>query len=85
MIDKELDKFEMLHSEVAKEDVLKGSEDISHKMKFKLSELLFSQILPYVNNMKEFNLGLKNMVYVTEIFVHKYIYLSEEHKKENIT
>jgi hypothetical protein len=81
MIDKELDKFEMLHSEVAKEDVLKGSEDISHKMKFKLSELLFSQILPYVNNMKEFNLGLKNMDYVTEIFVHKYIYLSEEHKE----
>ena len=81
MIDKELDKFEMMFPEVAKEDVLNNSEDINHKMKLKLSELFFSQILPYVNNMNEFKLGVKNTVYVTELFVHKYNYLSEEYKE----
>ena len=60
MIDKEINKFITLHPEITKKEILNGSQEISNKMKFRLSELLFSQLLPYVNNMNEFKLGLKN-------------------------
>ena len=42
MIMQEIDKFIGIHPEITKEQILSGSEDISDKMKFKLSELLFS-------------------------------------------
>ncbi len=80
MIDQEINKFLINHPEIHKEDILNCSEDLSDKMKFKLSELLFSQLLPYVNNMNEFKLELKNIVYITEEFISKYNFLIEEHK-----
>ena len=80
MIDQEIDRFVVIHPEVTKEKILTGSEDISEKMKYKISELLFSQLLPYVNNMNEFKLGLKNIVLITESFCQKYNFLGEEHK-----
>ena len=81
MIDKEINKFITLHPEITKKEILNGSQEISNKMKFRLSELLFSQLLPYVNNMNEFKLGLKNIVYITEQFTYKYRFLSEENKE----
>ena len=81
MIDKEIDKFITAHPEITKEAIINDSQDISDKMKIKLSELLFSQLLPYVNNMNEFNLGLKNIVYITELIANKYNFLSEEHRE----
>lgn len=80
MIDQEINKFLINHPEIHKEDILNCPEDLSDKMKFKLSELLFSQLLPYVNNMNEFKLELKNIVYITEEFISKYNFLIEEHK-----
>ena len=68
MIDQEIDKFVTVHDEIKKSDILNGSNEINDKMKFKISELLFSQLLPYVNNMNEFNLGLENIVKITEAF-----------------
>ena len=81
MIAQEIDRFTTCHPEVTKDKILDGSEEISDKMKFKLSELLFSQLLPYVNNMNEFNLGLKNIVQITEAFSLKYKFLKDEHKE----
>ena len=81
MISQELDKFLAIHTEITKYEVLNNSEEMSEKMKFKLSELLFSQMLPYVNNMTEFKLPLKTIVEIAETFCQKYNYLSDEHKE----
>ena len=81
MIDQEIDKFIVCHPEVTKYRILNGLEEINEKMKFKLSELLFSQLLPYVNNMNEFNLGFKNIVPIIEAFSQKYQFLKDEHKE----
>ena len=77
----EIDRFLTIHQEIKKEQILSGSEDISDKMKHKLSELLFSQLLPYVNNMNEFKVGLKNIVKITDAFCEKYKFLGDEHKE----
>ena len=81
MIEQEIDKFVNTHIEITKSDILNRPENINDKMKFKLSELLFSQLLPYVNNMNEFKLDLINIVEVTELFCEKYKFLGEEHKE----
>ena len=81
MIMKEIDKFLSNHPEIKIEQMLNGSEDISDKMKFKLSKILFSQLLPYVNTMNDFNVGLKNIVRITETFCEKYKFLGDEHKE----
>ena len=81
MIEQEIDKFVNTHIEITKSDILNRPENINDKMKFKLSELLFSQLLPYVNNMNEFKLDLKNIVEVTELFCEKYKFLGDEHKE----
>ena len=77
MISKEINKFLSNHPEITIEDVLNRSEKIDVKMKSKISELLFSQLLPYVNNMHEFNLSLKDIVNITETFNSKYNYMEE--------
>ena len=84
MIVKELDRFLLVHPEITKGQILSGSDDMSDNMKFKLSELLFAQLLPYVNNMNEFNVELKNIIKVTEAFYEKYKYLDDEHKESII-
>ena len=81
MIEQEIDKFVISHPEITKEQILNDSEKISEKMKFKLSELIFSQLLSYVNNMNELKLELKNIVQIAEAFCQKYNFLGEEHKK----
>ena len=81
MIDQEINKFLSNHLEVKKSQILNGSDEINDKMKLKISELLFSQLLPYVNNMNEFKLDLKSIVYVTEFFCEKYKFLGEEHQE----
>ena len=81
MINKEIDKFLLSHHEMTKEDILNCSDKIDDKMKSKVSELLFSQLLPYINNMNEFKLSLKDIVNVTETFNSKYNYLNESQKE----
>lgn len=81
MINQEIDKFVTTHDEISKSDILNGSKEINDKMKYKISELLFSQLLPYVNNMNEFKLGLKNIVKITEAFIEKYKFVEESHKE----
>ena len=64
----EIDKFIIIHPEITKDQILSASEDINDKIKITLSELLFSQLLPNVINMNEFNVGLKNIIKITEAF-----------------
>ena len=81
MINQEFDKFITNHPQIIKEKILKNSENINDKIKLKLSELLFSQLLPYVNNMNEFNLGIKNIIQITLYFCEKYKFLGNEQKE----
>ena len=81
MIDQEIDKFVLAHPEIKKSQILSGSDEINEKFKMKISELLFSQLLPYINNMNEFKVDLKNIVKVTEFFCDKYKFLAEEHQE----
>ena len=80
-IDIEIDKFLSLSGVITKEDILNNHKDLNDKIKSKLSELLFSQLLPYVNNMVEFKLDLKTIVFITEKFISKYQFIQEEHKE----
>ena len=81
MIDYEITKFVAMNNETTKEKILEGSNDVNDKIKSKVSELLFSQLLPYVNNMNEFKISIKNMVQITDFFCHKFKFLSDEHKE----
>ena len=81
MIEQEIDKFVLAHPEIKKSQILSGSDEINEKFRMKISELLFSQLLPYINNMNEFKVDLKNIVKVTEFFCDKYNFLTEEHQE----
>lgn len=81
MVDKEIDKFVSMRDDVKKNDIIYNQDTLNEKVKHKLSELLFSQLLPYVNNMNEFNLPLKSIVQITETFSQKYKFLSDAQKE----
>jgi hypothetical protein len=67
-------------SNITKEDILNKNEKINANLSKKISEVIFSQILPFVNNMKDFDMELKDIVGITENFLHKYDYLDEDEK-----
>ena len=81
MIDIEINKFVEVNNDVTKEKIINGTDNVNDKVKAKVSELLFSQLLPYVNNMNEFKLNVKNIVQITDYFCTKFKYLSDEHKE----
>lgn len=81
MVDKEIDKFVKMREDVKKNDIIYNQDKLNEKLKNKLSELLFSQLLPYVNNMNEFKLPLKTIVQLTETFSQKYNFLSDAQKE----
>ena len=73
-----MSKFLSFYKDIALSDIEKVNEKITDKIKNKLSDLLFSQILPYVSDMSEFNI---NNTLISEIIVEfcsKYRYLNEE-------
>ena len=81
MIDKEIDKFVKMREDIKKNDIIYHQDEINEKLKNKLSELLFSQLLPYVNNMNEFKVPLKSIVQITETFSQKYKFLTDAQKE----
>ena len=81
MIDKEIDKFVKMREDIKKNDIIYNQDELNEKLKNKISELLFSQLLPYVNNMNEFKIPLKNIVQITETFSQKYKLLTEAQKE----
>jgi hypothetical protein len=51
--------------------------NINKKIRGKLNEVVFSQLLTYVNNMKDFCLDKRVIIKITDEFITKYNYLSK--------
>ena len=77
----EIKKYLEMHPEVKEEDFENASDNLGDKAKMRLSEILFSQLLPYVNNMKEFKLDLSIILEITDKFCEKYKVLNEIHSE----
>ena len=52
--------------------------NINKNIKKKLNEVVFSQILTYVSNMKDFDVDRRVILKITDEFIKKYNYLSKE-------
>ena len=80
MFEPELNKFIERHPEITMEDILNNNEKITSGIKGKLSDIIFTQILPFTNNMKEFGIDLKKIVEIIEEILQQYDFLSEDQK-----
>ena len=80
MVEKEIGKYLDLNKDLTRDIVLKEPEKLNKQQNSKLSEILFSQLLPYVNNMNEFHLSENHIIFITEVFCNKYKFLSKEQK-----
>ena len=74
MIKNEFDKFEKANPEVN----ITGEKDnnISDKVKEKLSEIIFSQLLSYVSNMVDFGIDKRIILKIADEFKEKYNYMT---------
>ena len=81
MLEQEINKFLGSHPDLTKEDIINNSEKITKNLQKKLSDIMYTQLLPLANNMKEFGINLKNIVEIIERIIQKYDFLSEEEKK----
>ena len=77
-INKEFNKFEYMNQLKVK---LKDNPDLDEKKKNKVKEVLFSCLVPYLNNMIEMNLDRRIIIKILDEIIGKYKYLD----KENIT
>ena len=64
--------------EITMDDIINESEKINEKIKRKISEIIFSQLLPCINNMKDFNINNNIIINVVDDILYKYNYLNEE-------
>ena len=80
MLEPEFDKLIERYPQLTKEDIRNNTEKITNNLKKKLSDIIYSQILPFVNNMKEFGISLKKIVEIAEGILNKYDFLCEEDK-----
>ena len=86
MVDIELKKILEKYPDITKEDIMNNTEIIaSNNLQKKLSDIMYSQILPFVNNMKDFEINLKSIVEITEDILNKYNFLSKEEKETVFT
>ena len=58
-------------------DIIKG-EGLTPSISKKLAELLFTQILPYVNNMLNFNMDKNIIIKIVDYFKEKYNYFTQK-------
>ena len=80
MLEPEFIKLVKRYPEITIEDIVNHTEKITNNFKKKLSDILYSQLLPFVNNMKEFEINQKKIVEITGDILSKYDFLSEEEK-----
>ena len=80
MLDPEFNKLIKRYPEITIEDIVNHTEKITNSFKKRLSDVLYSQILPFVNNMKDFQINQKKIVEITAGIFTKYDFLSEEEK-----
>ena len=78
MIKKEFKRFESVFPDAnIKIDKNIG---ITKKIKEKLNEVVFSQLLTYASNMKDFEIDKKIIIKIMDEFIQKYNYLSKNNK-----
>ena len=79
MILREFKKLEDMNTET-KINIAKN-KNIPDKVKPKIGEVLFSQILPYVGNMSEFNVEKKYIIKIIDDINKKYNYMGDSNKE----
>ena len=77
MVKEELKKFANIFPDVTFDDIEKN-KDFNKKINTKLSDILFSQILPILTNMLEVTKDKMYVVEIIEFFHEKYIYLNKD-------
>ena len=77
-LNQELKKFISFYEDITINDIEEKNEKISDKISFKLSDLLFSQILPYINNMHQIDVDKQIVEKIIIEFCSKYKYLNAE-------
>jgi len=75
LIIKEFIKYQNIHKEKDLNIFMKNN--ISDKSQNKMGEIVFSQLMPSINNMLELNIGKKIIARVCEEFINKYNYLNK--------
>ena len=76
MIVKEFERFEKTFPDTIFN--IEGNINITKKIKDKLNEVVFSQLLPFVSNMIDFGIDKRIILKITDEFVEKYNYLSPD-------
>lgn len=75
MINKEFNKIEGFFSDVKMD--IKNNEGVPKNALKKVSEVMYSQMLPYINNMMELEIDKRLITKVIDEFLQKYNYLDE--------
>ena len=79
MIAKEFERFEKTFPDTIFN--IEENINITKKIKDKLNDVVFSQLLPFVSNMVDFGIDKRIILKITDEFVEKYNYLSKENLK----
>ena len=77
-LNEELNKFLSFYDDIKIKDIEEKNEKIIDKIKLKLQDLLFSQILLYMNNMNQVGIDKEIIEKIVEEFCSKFKYLNEE-------
>ena len=77
MVEEELKKYTQLFSDINFEDI-KNNKLFSPKKNSKISEIIFSQLLPSISNMLEITKNNMYAIEIIELFHEKFIYLNED-------
>jgi hypothetical protein len=75
-IKSEFERFETNYSDEIID--IEKNKNISKRVKEKLSEIIFSQLLPFTNNMVDFEMDKRIIVKIVDEFLEKYSYVSEK-------
>ena len=79
MITKEFERFEKTFPDTIFN--IEENINVTKKIKDKLNDVVFSQLLPFVSNMVDFGIDKRIILKITDEFVEKYNYLSKENLK----
>ena len=75
MLKLEFDRFKVNHA-YPDYDIEKG-ENIPDRIKRKLDEIVFSQLLSFITNLNDFEIDKRGILKIADEFIQKYKYLSE--------
>lgn len=79
VIKSEYDRFKVNHS--CPDYDIEKCDTVPPKIKGKLDEIVFSQLLSFITNLCDFEMDKRLLVKIADEFVEKYKYLSETNKE----